>query len=165
MGDVLLFAGDREYFSDDPPAPLRFLLSTALQSVNPLQTEQLLLQARKGWPELADAHIALYKFYFVHVRYADAERAVWQALNNAAREAGFNRNYRLLSAASADWKSRTGPVRLYLFSLKAMGVIRLRQAKVRLARIVLEKLLELDPVDEIGGAAFLHIARSIEENE
>ena len=42
-------------------------------------------------------------------------------------------------------------------------MIRLRRAKVEAARRVLEKLLELDPVDEIGGGAFLHIARAFAE--
>lgn len=165
MGDVLLFAGDRQYFSDNSPAPLRFLLLNASQSTDADSTEKLLLQAREKWPEYADAHIALYKFYFVTKRYKEAERAVWNALRIASSEAGFNRNYRRLTPVSVDWAVRTGPIRLYLFSLKALGVIRLRQAKVRLAKQVLQKLLELDPVDEIGGGAFLDIARSFDEEE
>lgn len=164
MADVLLFGSGRAFFSDNPPKELRYLLNSALCAERPEVVEALLLEARRRWPQEADAHIGLYKFYFVSTRYAEAEAAVWAALRAAAGAAGFDRNYRRLHPDSADWSLRRGPERLYLFSLKALGVIRLRRAKVEQARQVLEKLLELDPGDEIGGGAFLHIARSFKED-
>ena len=60
-------------------------------------------------------------------RYREAEGAVWQALREAARQVGFRRNYRLLGSDSADWLNDQSVSRLYLFSLKALGVIRLRR--------------------------------------
>ena len=163
MSEVLLFAPERAFFSDGTPQKLRDLLNLALCAATPDGVESLLLEARRRWPQEPDAHIGLYKFYFVTRRYAEAEAAVWLALREAAQAAGFDRNYRRLHAASADWAQRRGAVRLYLFSLKALGVIRLRRGRVAQAQSVLEKLLELDPVDEIGGGAFLHIARSFSE--
>lgn len=160
-----MFSGGRAFFSDTAPEPLRYLLNNALASPNAESTEPLLLEARRRWPAEPDPHIALYKFYFVCTRYAEAEAAVWAALRAAAASAGFNRNYRRLHTASADWSLRQGAERLYLFSLKAMGVIRLRRGKVAGARRVLEKLLELDPQDEIGGGAFLQIARGFDEED
>lgn len=165
MAEVLLFAGDRAFFSERTPHKLRYLLNHALCAATPDGVEALLLEARRRWPEEPDAHIGLYKFYFVRARYQDAEAAVWAALRAAAAVAGFDRNYRRLHPDSADWSQRQGGERLYLFSLKALGVIRLRRAKVAMARCVLEKLLELDPVDEIGGGAFLQIARSFSEDD
>jgi len=163
MGDVVLFSGDRSFFSDSAPEQLRYLINAAFCAPDAASMESLLLQARRHWPQEADAHIALYKFYFVSVRYHEAEAAVWQALRAAARRAGFNRNYRRLVCNSADWSRRTGPERFFLFSMKALGVIRLRRNKVIAARSVLEKLAELDPHDEIGGGAFLQIARAFDE--
>ncbi len=165
MAEVLLFAGDRAFFSEHTPHKLRYLLNHALCAATPDGVEALLLEARRRWPEEPDAHIGLYKFYFVRARYHDAEAAVWAALRAGAAGAGFDRNYRRLHPGSADWSRRQGGERLYLFSLKALGVIRLRRAKVAMARCVLEKLLELDPVDEIGGGAFLQIARSFSEDD
>ena len=165
MGEVLLFDDGRSYFSANPPEALRYLLNSALTSQQPEQTETLLLQARERWPDEADAHIALYKFYFVAARYLDAEATAWGALKKAAQLAGFTHHYRSLSDLSADWLQRNGPERLYLFSMKALGVIRLRRGKVSAARRVLEKLAELDPTDEIGGGAYLHIARSFTEDD
>lgn len=164
MGDVLLFDAGRSYFSANPPEALRYLLNSALTCPEPEKTEALLLQARQRWPDEADAHIALYKFYFVAARYLEAEATAWGALKKAAQLAGFTHQYRALSAFSADWLQRNGPERLYLFSMKALGVIRLRRGKVNAARKVLEKLAELDPTDEIGGGAFLDIARSFDED-
>lgn len=163
MGDVVLFSSDRSFFSDSAPVQLRYLINAAFCAPDGVAIEALLLQARRSWPEESDAHIALYKFYFVSVRYREAEAAVWAALRAASRRAGFDRNYRRLRYASADWSRRAGPERFFLFSMKALGVIRLRRNKVLAARSVLEKLAELDPYDEIGGGAFLQIARAFDE--
>ena len=163
MGEVLLLEPERAFFSDRTPTGLRYLLNSARGLEHPAAVEALLLEARQRWSEEPDAHVGLYKFYFLQARYAEAEAAVWEALRRAAACAGFSRNYRRLHPASADWQTRRGATRLYLFSLKALGVIRLRRGKVDNARRVLEKLLELDPGNEIGGEAFLQIARALEE--
>lgn len=163
MGEVLLLEPERAFFSDRTPTGLRYLLNSARGLEHPAAVEALLLEARRRWSGEPDAHVGLYKFYFLQARYAEAEAAVWEALRRAATCAGFSRNYRRLHPASADWQTRHGAERLYLFSLKALGVIRLRRGKVDNARRVLEKLLELDPGNEIGGEAFLQIARAFEE--
>ncbi|TBU98832.1 hypothetical protein [Stutzerimonas kirkiae] len=165
MGELLLWGTTRAFFSDRTPTGLRYLLSAAQSLEHPAAVEALLLEALRRWAEEPDAHIGLYKFYFFHARYREAEVAVWRALRSAAASAGFNRNYRRLRPDSADWQRRAGGERLYLFSLKALGVIRLRRGRVRDARRVLEQLLALDPFDEIGGGAFLQIARSFTEDD
>jgi len=159
---ALLALGERAYFSAEAPLALREMLDQAL--ADPARSEGLLLRARERWPQLADAHVALYKFYFVAARYREAEVATWRALRVAAHCGGFDRNYRRLQPHSCDWSQRDGAARLYLFSLKALGVIRLRRGHVARARRVLEALECLDPVDEIGGGAFLRIARAFEED-
>ena len=161
MAEVVLFDGGRDFFSAGAPQPLRFLLHSATLAENAMQTETLLLEARSRWPREPDAHIALYKFYFVTTRYVDAERAVWRSLREAGDRAGVTRNYRRVTTSSADWRNREGPARWYLFNLKALGVVRLRRQRADEAQRVLEKLLELDPNDEIGGGAFLQIARAV----
>ncbi len=161
MAEVLLFDGGRAFFSANAPTALRYLLHSALQSDSFAKTERLLLEARSRWPHEPDAHIALYKFYFVAVRYVEAERAVWLSMREAARVGGFTRNYRRLQPDTAQWLSREGATRWYLFNLKALGVVRLRRMRALSAQRVLKKLLQLDPVDEIGGGAFLQIANAV----
>ncbi|MFD2835613.1 hypothetical protein ACFS3C_00295 [Azotobacter vinelandii] len=108
MADVLLFAGERAFFSDSTPQALRYLLNNALCAGTPDAVEALLLEARRRWPQEPDAHIGLYKFYFVSKRYEEAEAAAWAALRAAAQAAGFDRNYRRLQPGSADWSRRQG---------------------------------------------------------
>ncbi|TWH77446.1 hypothetical protein LX59_00363 [Azomonas agilis] len=167
MAEVLPFGSKRAFFSASTPPDLRRILQDALEATtsSPERTEALLLKARRQWPEEPDAHISLYKFYFVARRYHQAEAAVWAALRMAAQDLGITRNYRRLTPHSAQWSQRQGSERLYLFSLKALGVIRLRRDRVVQAQAVLAKLLELDPLDEIGGGTFLQIAQSFTEED
>lgn len=165
MSKILSFPSHRSpagslFFSGAPPEALSALLNRADMLVDSAEPE--LLGAVAKWPESLDARIALYKFYFRRGRYEEAERAIWATLREAARQSGFRWNYRLLTSDSADWEDHQAPSRLYLFSLKALGVVRLRRGKTDAARRVLSKLLELDPHDGIGGGAFLSIAEEFE---
>ncbi len=44
------------------------------------------------------------------------------------------------------------PQHFYLFSLKALGFIRLRQQHFDESHAILEKLREIDPQDSVGGS-------------
>lgn len=164
MDNIALIDGQQRYFSDKLPDELGLILYQASTKTDPLEKEQLLLTALERWPESLDTYIALYKLYFRTARYEEAERQVWRTLKTSARLGGFRWNYRLLKADTAPWLEDQTVARLYLFSLKALGVIRLRRGRVILAHRVLSKLLELDINDEIGGSNFHGIAvRFIEE--
>lgn len=164
MDNIALIDGQQRYFSDNLPDELGLILYQASTKADPLEKEQLLLTALDRWPESLDTYIALYKFYFRTARYQEAERQVWRTLKASARLGGFRWNYRLLKPDTAPWLEDQTIARLYLFSLKALGVIRLRRGRVILAHRVLSKLLELDVHDEIGGGNFHGIAvRFIEE--
>lgn len=165
MNNIALFEGKPRYFSDILPDALGLMLYQASSSGDPLEKERILQQALARWPQALDTYIALYKLYFRTARYREAECQVWLTLTEAARQGGFPRNYRRLHQDSAAWLEDQSISRLYLFSLKALGVIRLRRGRVRQAHQVLSKLLELDPTDEIGGSNFLAIAQSVLEEE
>lgn len=163
MSKVVAFPAHRSggslFFSGEPPEALAAVSSDGALNGD-AEGELLAIIAR--YPEALDARIALYKFYFRRGHYVEAERAAWGTLREAARQGRFTRNYRRLTPASADWEDHRAPARLYLFSLKALGVIRLRRGKTASARRVLTKLLELDPQDGVGGGTFLNIARQFE---
>ena len=165
MNDITLLNQDQCYFSDNTPNAVKLLLETASKSQDKNEKERLLRQAIDQYPEQLDPYIALYKFYFRTAQYKNAERQIWKTLKRAAELGNFSRNYRLLTQQSADWLDDHSVSRLYLFSLKALGVVRLRQGKVRQANWVLTKLLKLDPNDEIGGSNFLAIAEQFLEDE
>lgn len=151
------------FFSDHTPAALARALEAANREADVEKKEDQLRTIVADWPDGLDGHIALYKFYFRTSRYAAAEAAVWACLKEAARQGGFNRNYRLLTAQDANWLDDHTVARLYLFSLKALGVIRLRREKIEMAKRVLRKLAELDPHGEVGGQTFLEIAEGFDE--
>ncbi len=165
MENIALIDGQQRYFSDNLPAELGLILYQASLKTEPAEKEALLLTALYQWPDALDTYIALYKFYFRTARYEEAERQVWKTLKRSASLGGFRWNYRLLQPDTAPWLEDQSVARLYLFSLKALGVIRLRRGRVRLAHRVLSKLLDLDQNDEIGGSNFLGIAERFIEEE
>lgn len=165
MTKVVAITDDgNHFFSDHTDEILAVELKKAGLAANPDEKEAILLAAIEQWPRALDTYIALYKFYFRTAQYQQAEAQVWKTLFEASRQGGFNRNYRRLTRSSANWLDDKSIARLYLFSLKALGVIRLRRGKIPQAKNVLTKLLELDPYDEIGGSNFLAIAESFDDN-
>ena len=148
------------YFSMNVPEEVSAILD-GIRYAHPEVKEATLISALKRWPEVLDIHISLYKFYFRSGRYDEAEWAAWKALSIAASQAGITHNYRRLHALSTDWTTANEPARLFLFTLKALGVIRLRRQKLADAYRVLAKLMELDPNDEIGGGSYFQIAENL----
>ncbi len=68
-----------------------------------------------------------------------------------------------MNAASTDWTCIDAPVRLYLYSLKALGFIRLRKGDSVGANEVLDTLARLDPDDLLGGSVIMTLAASVED--
>jgi tetratricopeptide (TPR) repeat protein len=124
----------------------------------PPRAEQLLLDAQRLDPECLPVYFALYKFYFYRSRLADAERITLRALETAARQAAFPADWTALGPDSADWADVTGPAHFYLFSLKALAFIRLRQGRTPEARALLAKLAKLDPRDSVGSSVIGSLA-------
>jgi hypothetical protein len=58
----------------------------------------------------------------------------------------------LLNNASCDWSKVDAPQHFYLFSLKALAFIRLRQLRVGDTFQILAKLHEIDPKDSVGAS-------------
>lgn len=125
--------------------------------------EQLLLRARQALPEQLEIMVALYKLYAYSNRFDEALRIIDQVLEQAAGMAGFDCDWRRLTADSADWHNAKGAVRVYLYSLKATGFVRLRRGDIRIAYDVLCKLVQLDPQDQVGGSVVLDMAERVME--
>lgn len=139
-----------------PPEVDRRLRDAA--GVDASRAETLLLDAQRIDPECLPVCFALYKFYFYRSRLADAERAALHALETAARQGRFPADWTALTPEVATWADAQGPARFYLFSLKALALIRLRQGRVPEARALLDKLAELDPLDQVGASVINSLA-------
>jgi tetratricopeptide (TPR) repeat protein len=116
------------------------------------RAREYLYQARDIDPDQLEVYVALYKFCFYSGHFDEAESIALQALARAADNGGFERDWMLLNETSTDWNGIESPARLYLYSLKALGFIRLRKGDSVGAAEVLAILARLDPEDQVGGS-------------
>ena len=121
------------------------------------KAEASLVEALRRSPKSLPVHFSLYKFYFYKKRLDDAEKVVQNSLLEAASQGGFNPNWETLDGNSTDWGNSSA--RFYLFSLKALAFIRLRQGNETGCLSVLNKLLELDQGDKVGASVISDIAK------
>lgn len=165
MHEPLVFTQERVLFGPDIPAPVNALLQQAVAARDDAElAEELLWRAQRMNPAQLEVYVALYKFYFYRKRLEEAERAARLALEEAARQGGFAADWAVLDRVSADWSRPGGPERVYLYTLKALGFIRLRLPDFRSGEAILWKLAELDPEDQVGGSVLLDLAEGLREN-
>jgi hypothetical protein len=139
--------------TEDLPERISGYLKAAASANNDWrESESLLLRAQAAEPECLYVYYTLYKLYFGHNRLSDADRAIYLALDAAAKQAGIPSDWHLLNAESCDWTNVSSPQHFYLFSLKALAFVRLRQHCLDDANQILKKLRELDPTDTVGAS-------------
>jgi tetratricopeptide (TPR) repeat protein len=124
-----------------------------------------LYQARSLDPDQLEVYVALYKFCFYRGRFDEAENIALEALARAADNGGFARDWTALDVSSTDWTRIDTTARLYLYSLKALGFIRLRKGDSAGASDVLQTLARLDPDDQVGGTVVMTLAASVADDE
>lgn len=140
-------------FAPDTPAELQSILSEAVVLYEDTErAEAALWRAFDLAPDRSEVYVALYKFYFYKNRIEEAEKVVHMALNKAAIQGGFWADWNDLTPASAQWSPAGPSERFFLYSLKALAFISLRQERSELAGEILAKLLELDPDDQVGAS-------------
>lgn len=124
-----------------------------------------LCHARTLAPDQLEVHIALYKFYFYQGETEKAEDVVYQTLSKAAQAGGFDHDLKSLSQDSTDWHDPRGPGRVFLYTLKALAFIRLRQDDPESAGEILDVLSRLDPTDKVGADVIRAILQGMRDDE
>jgi hypothetical protein len=161
------FVEERVMFSPNMPAEINNLLQAAVaaSSVDQSRAETLFLQAQALDNRCLQTYFALYKFYFFQKRLADAERIVIAGLEESARQGGFPSDYRRLARNRKKWNLYANDSTLfYLYTLKALAFIRLRQGLTTDAQLVLSHLQQLDPEDLSGASVIMDLAAGITES-
>lgn len=159
-----LLSGEPVLFGTQVPDAINDLLLQAVQAyADTERAEALLWQAQRAGPEQLEVYIALYKFYFYKFRLREAEQVAQQTLAVCAKMGGFAPDWRVLDAESLATIHNEGPARVYLYTLKALGFIWLRQAQFAQAEEVLTKLAELDPLDQVGGSVIQSLLDGLRE--
>jgi hypothetical protein len=138
------------------------LLEEAMQSYHDSdQAERLLRKAHQLAPSALPVYFSLYKFLFYKGKLAEAEHVVRSALDEAARQGNLPAFLEQLTPESADWLAHESPQHFYLFSLKALAFIRLRQGDQEECEKILAKLRLLDSSDTIGASVIGALASGI----
>jgi tetratricopeptide (TPR) repeat protein len=164
MCNQLLFPKEQILFGQNIPVPVNALLQQAVNAYDDTErAESLLREAQRMNPEQLEVYIALYKFYFYKLRLEEAESVARDALTRAAGQGGFDTDWRQLTHTSTDWSQCDGPARVYLYSLKALGFIRMRRMDFAGGEAILDKLAELDPQDQVGGSVLRELAAGLRE--
>ncbi|MDO9163347.1 MAG: hypothetical protein Q8N35_00095 [Methylococcaceae bacterium] len=163
MGSVS-FVEERVLFSPHIPIEVNNLLQAAVaaSSVDQARAENLFLQAQTLDSQCLQTYFALYKFYFFQKRLIDAERIVIAGLEESARQGGFPSDYRRLAKSPQKWNLYANEITLfYLYTLKALAFIKLRQGDQINAQLVLSHLQQLDPKDLSGASVIMDLATGV----
>lgn len=162
---VIARAKNNMYSGPDifPPVNTQLKMTTTKVSSRRQSLAALTKALNKG-PDHLESRVAMYKFYFYQGDIEKAEEIIFQTLIKASLEGGFSNDWRELGIESADWTDPAGPGRIFLYSLKALAFIRLRQDMRRDARKILHSLKRLDPDDLVGANTVRDLLDGLSEN-
>jgi len=165
--DLMDFDQATLYFDDPLSQEVEHLLSEAgtRYGEDDGQSEYLLLRAWFIAPEQLVVMVGLYRYYFYQHRLEDALRVAERALSVAGKRLGLPAEWRDLHpehVGHAVLRSM-GLLRFHLMVLKAAGYLHLRMGHASEGVAMLEKLLELDSHDRLGGKALLDLVRAARE--
>ncbi len=161
-----VFIEDAVLFSLDLPESVNRLLQAAVIAArhDKTQAEQLFIQAYQTDPHCLQSYFALYKFYFYQARLTEAEYYVLAGLEEAARQGGIAFDYQLLYQNYSSLDMYANESRLfYLYTLKALAFIKLRQNHVSKARSILNIIQALDSEDRSGASVIMDLTSAVEE--
>ncbi|MEW8258962.1 MAG: hypothetical protein AB2720_09280 [Candidatus Thiodiazotropha taylori] len=166
QSNVIQMVGNEVHFGFDiePGAHAELQRAASLISSREASSEAL-LQAEQIAPEQIEVLIACYKFHFYQGDTEKAEELVIKTLGLAAKQGNFNWDWLQLNPSSADWNAPRGPERFYLYSLKALAFIRLRQEKLHEAESILHALSLIDPADQVGANVIRDLLDAIVEEQ
>jgi tetratricopeptide (TPR) repeat protein len=157
--DLMDFDQPTLYY-DDPVSPeVERLLGEAAAGYGDGEAETSLLRAYFLAPEQLVVLVALYRYYFYQHRLEDALIVADRAMAVAARRLelpGEWQRLRMDHLGHAVLRSM-GLLRFYLMVLKAAGYIHMRLERLETGRAMLEKLVELDSHDRLGGKVLLDV--------
>ncbi len=160
--DLLDFDQTDLYFDDPIASEVEKLIARAASSYGSEEAETLLLHAHALAPQQLSVLVALYRYYFYQHRLEDALFVGESALAVAGRRLAFPDDWVYLHTGNVgEGVMRSmGLVRFYLMVLKATGYLNLRLGRYAIGQAMLEKLVEMDSHDRLGGKALLQVIRT-----
>ena len=165
--DLLDFDQAELYFDEPISKEVEHLIAMAAMNYGNEDAELMLLRANLLAPQHLMVLVAMYRYYFYQHRLEDALFVAESSLAIVGRRLEFPETWRDLREANiGEGVIRSmGLVRFYLMLLKATGYIHLRLGEFSQGKSMLEKLVELDSHDRIGGKALLDVLHQSMINE
>lgn len=157
--DLLDFEAQGLYFEEPEVSGVKELIAAAAENYAAGTAELPLLRAYFLAPESLNVLVALNRYYYYQHRLEDALLATNKALAIIRLLVTFPENWRdlkieHLTHAPAELLTQ---VRLYLFTLKAIGFLHMRLDNLDLSKSIFEKLVTLDSKDRIGAKGLLEL--------
>lgn len=122
------------------------------------EADRLFRAALDAGPEHLPLYFCLYKIHTYQGSLDCALEAAEAGLREAARQAGWDDDYRTWTPPDA---RVDGPARFALYTLKALAFIRLRRDEPSEARDALEHLARLDPTGSVGWPVVADLANAV----
>ncbi|MGC2164769.1 MAG: hypothetical protein WA632_02005 [Gallionella sp.] len=160
--DLIDFDQADLYFDEPISTEIEKLIEGAAQCYGSEEAEAMLLYANALAPTQLAVLVSLYRYYFYQHRLEDALLVGESALAVSGQRLKFPDNWVYLNAdhVGAGVMLSMGLLRFYLMVLKATGYVNLRLGRYATGQTMLEKLVELDSHDRLGGRALLEVIRT-----
>jgi tetratricopeptide (TPR) repeat protein len=159
--DLLDFEAEGLYFEQADVDGVKELIAQAAEDYSNGDAEFPLLRAYFLAPESLNVLVALNRFYYYQHRLEDALLATYKALAVIRASIDFPENWQDLQQQHIDNTGNLTQVRLYLFTLKAVGFLNMRLHRLELSRQIFEKLISLDSKNRIGAQALLDLLNNL----
>lgn len=157
--DLLDFEANDLYFQHEDSLEVQQLIRRAGETYAGGEAELPLLQAYLRTPESLNVLVALNRFYYYQHRLAEALLISEKALRIIGAKVNFPEDWQILQLQhiSGAPKEQRSWIRLYLFTLKSIGFLKMRLHDLQPSRDIFEKLVRLDSEDRIGASPLLEL--------
>lgn len=159
--DLLDFEAEGLYFEQADVAGVKELIAQAAEDYSNGNAEFPLLRAYFLAPESLNVLVALNRFYYYQHRLEDALSATYKALAVIRASIDFPEHWQDLQQQHLDSTPNLTQVRLYLFTLKAVGFLNMRLHRLELSEQIFEKLISLDSKNRIGAQALMDLLKNL----
>ena len=149
--DLLDFEAQGLYFEQPDVAGIKELIAAAAENYANGDAELPLLKAYFLAPESLNVLVALNRFYYYQHRLEEALSATTKALVVIRPTISFPEDWHELQPNHVNDvpANLLTEVRMYLFTLKAVGFLNMRLENLDLSQAIFEKLVSLDSKDRI----------------
>ena len=157
--DLLDFEAQGLYFENKDTPEVENMIAIASENYASGEAELPLLRAYFLAPNSLNVLVALNLFYYYQHRLDDALAATLKALAVIRPLIDFPEDWRELQPhhLSDTPANLLTQVRLYLFTLKAIGFLNMRLELLDVSKSIFEKLVYLDGKDRIGAKGLLEL--------